>query len=92
MQRVLVGGGGDDRVDFARVVHAKYLVVDGDKSWVGTSNWSGDYFTQSRNVGLIVEGAPFGASLERFFATGWQSAYAKAVEPGKTDYRAPRTK
>lgn len=79
-------------IDFARVVHAKYLVVDGDKSWLGTSNWSGDYFTQSRNVGLIVEGAPFGASLERFFATGWQSAYARAVEPGKTDYRAPRTK
>src|SRR5690606_17262512 len=29
--------GGE--IPFARVAHAKYLVVDGRRAWVGTSNW-----------------------------------------------------
>ena len=37
-------------VPFARVAHAKYMVVDGARAWVGTSNWEGDYFTQSRRA------------------------------------------
>ncbi|MFO1010952.1 MAG: phospholipase D-like domain-containing protein [Planctomycetota bacterium] len=76
-------------VPFARVVHAKYLVVDGAKAWVGTSNWERDYFYESRNVGLIVEGGPFAARLERFFADGWGSSYAVAVDPC-AKYEAPR--
>jgi phosphatidylserine/phosphatidylglycerophosphate/cardiolipin synthase-like enzyme len=39
-------------VPFARVAHAKYMVTDGGHAWVGTSNWEGDYFTRSRNVGV----------------------------------------
>ncbi|HVE82254.1 MAG TPA: phospholipase D-like domain-containing protein, partial [Myxococcales bacterium] len=38
-------------IPYARVVHAKYLVVDGRAAWVGTSNWERDYFFESRNVG-----------------------------------------
>lgn len=75
-------------VPFARVVHAKYLVVDGERAWVGTSNWEKDYFTQSRNVGVIVEGAAFAERLERFFADNWTSPRAALVDPGAT-YTAP---
>ena len=30
------------------------LVVDGAAAWLGTSNWERDYFTHSRNVGVVV--------------------------------------
>jgi phosphatidylserine/phosphatidylglycerophosphate/cardiolipin synthase-like enzyme len=75
-------------IPFARVVHAKYLVVDGEAAWVGTSNWERDYFTQSRNVGVIVEGAAFASQLERFFADTWGSPYAEEVDP-KATYTPP---
>jgi phosphatidylserine/phosphatidylglycerophosphate/cardiolipin synthase-like enzyme len=71
-------------IPFARVVHAKYMVVDGEAAWLGTSNWERDYFTQSRNVGVIVEGAAFASQLERFFADTWGSPYAVEVDPQAT--------
>jgi phosphatidylserine/phosphatidylglycerophosphate/cardiolipin synthase-like enzyme len=66
-------------IPFGRVAHAKYAVFDGARAWVGTSNWEGDYFLASRNVSVLVEGAPFAARLDGVFADGWGSAYAKAL-------------
>jgi phosphatidylserine/phosphatidylglycerophosphate/cardiolipin synthase-like enzyme len=68
-------------VPFARVAHAKYLVVDGARAWIGSSNWEGDYFTRSRNVGVIIEGPAFAARLDRVFEDGWRSRYASAIGP-----------
>ena len=68
-------------IPFARVIHAKYLVVDGASAWVGTSNWGGDYFLKSRNVGLFVDGAGFAAQLEAVFQRGWTSPYAQLLDP-----------
>ncbi len=76
-------------VPFARVAHAKYMVVDGARAWVGTSNWEGDYFTRSRNVGIIVEGEAFAGALERVFRDGFAGRYAEAVDPDRT-YEAPK--
>ena len=76
-------------IDFARVCHSKYMVVDGKAAWIGTSNWSGDYFYQSRNVGLIIEGASFGKVLDDYFVRGWTSEYAYDVDPCK-EYTPPR--
>src|SRR5262245_18760828 len=44
-------------VPYARTIHAKYLVVDGERAWLGTSNWERDYFFRSRNLGLVIESA-----------------------------------
>lgn len=76
-------------IPFGRVVHAKYMVVDGTSSWIGTSNWSGDYFYASRNLGLIVEGKSFASQLDAFFEQGWTSDYASTVDPC-AKYEAPR--
>jgi len=76
-------------IPFARVIHSKYLVVDGQRSWVGTSNWSRDYFEGSRNVGLIVEGAALGAELDAYFQRGWDSPYAYDLDPCR-EYEPPR--
>ena len=77
-------------VPFARVVHAKYLVVDGQRAWVGTSNWEKDYFYKSRNVGLIIDGGPLPARLEAFFADNWTGRYVETLDPAK-EYVAPKT-
>jgi phosphatidylserine/phosphatidylglycerophosphate/cardiolipin synthase-like enzyme len=76
-------------VPYARVSHAKALVVDGTRGWLGTSNWEQDYFYRSRNVGVIVEDPAIAAQLAMFFATLWQSPYAVAVDPDAT-YVPPR--
>ena len=45
------------RLDYSKVaggvLHARYFLVDGAKSWIGTSNWEKDYFYKSRNVGFM---------------------------------------
>lgn len=76
-------------IPFARVVHAKYMVVDGRSAWLGTSNWERDYFYNSRNVGVIVEGGDIPARLDAFFVRTWSSDYAEGVDPGGT-YTPPR--
>lgn len=63
-------------IPFARVVHAKYMVSDDRLSWIGTSNWEGDYFEKSRNVGLLVEGTKPAAELSAFFDHNFASSYA----------------
>jgi phosphatidylserine/phosphatidylglycerophosphate/cardiolipin synthase-like enzyme len=67
-------------VPFSRTVHAKYLVVDGERGWVGTSNWEGDYFRKSRNVGVLLEGGEIPARLDRFFERNWSSPYAQQLD------------
>ncbi|MBX3190806.1 MAG: hypothetical protein KF819_27660 [Labilithrix sp.] len=69
--------GGE--IPFARVAHAKYLIVDGASAWVGTSNWEGDYFFKSRNAGVVVTGGKLPARLDGVFEDGWTSPYAKPL-------------
>jgi phosphatidylserine/phosphatidylglycerophosphate/cardiolipin synthase-like enzyme len=76
-------------IPFARVTHAKALVVDGKRGWVGTSNWEKDYFYRSRNVGVLVDDPAIAGELARFFATLWDSSYAVPVDPDAT-YTPPR--
>lgn len=76
-------------IPFGRVAHAKYMAVDGRLAWVGTSNWEGNYFRGSRNVGLIVENDALAARLDKFFEDNWGSEYSRDVDPC-AKYPAPR--
>ncbi|MEZ4385645.1 MAG: phospholipase D-like domain-containing protein [Nannocystaceae bacterium] len=76
-------------IPFARVIHSKAMTVDGRAAWVGTSNFSGDYFARSRNLGVIVEGEAFAADVSRVFAGVWGSAYVYDVDPEAT-YEPPQ--
>jgi len=40
-------------IPFARVNHNKYMVTD-KGAFISTSNWSGDYFTSTAGVSIIV--------------------------------------
>jgi phosphatidylserine/phosphatidylglycerophosphate/cardiolipin synthase-like enzyme len=74
---------------FARVTHAKVLVVDGKRGWLGNSNWEKNYFYKSRNLGLLVDDPGVAAQLARFFGTLWTSPYAVPVDPDAS-YTPPR--
>jgi phosphatidylserine/phosphatidylglycerophosphate/cardiolipin synthase-like enzyme len=76
-------------VPYARVIHAKYMVVDGRAAWVGTSNWERDYFHESRNVGVVIESATIAARLTSFFDGNWDGEYAYDVKP-EVAYEVPR--
>jgi phosphatidylserine/phosphatidylglycerophosphate/cardiolipin synthase-like enzyme len=76
-------------IPFARVEHAKYLTVDGKAAWVGTSNWSRDYFHNSRNISLFFKGAGAAGPLEKFFAKSWNSQYTETVDLG-AEYAPPK--
>lgn len=77
-------------VPFARVVHSKYMVVDGHDAWLGTSNWEKSYFHEARNVGLIIEGGAVPKRLDACFDDLWNSPYAKPVDPC-AKYTPPKT-
>ncbi len=76
-------------VPYARVEHCKYMVVDGEVSWIGTSNWERNYFHEARNAGLVVEGKSIGKMLHDVFYKGWSSKYAFQVRP-EVNYTAPK--
>ncbi len=76
-------------IPYARVEHAKYLAADRTASWVGTSNWSRDYFHESRNLSVFVQGEAFTGDLIRFFERGWNAPHMEPVNPCG-DYAPPR--
>ncbi|GAB1601425.1 phospholipase D3-like [Argonauta hians] len=71
------------KIPFARVNHNKYMVTD-THAYIGTSNWSGDYFEYTGGIGLIVKAAgiskinnnDFRQQLEAVFQRDWNSKYA----------------
>jgi phosphatidylserine/phosphatidylglycerophosphate/cardiolipin synthase-like enzyme len=70
--------GGE--IDYARLIHSKYLLVDGTTYWVGTDNWSKGYFYNSRGVGLVGDDTSTFAILEQIFEKVKASSYATLVK------------
>jgi len=76
-------------IPFGRVLHAKTLVADGARLWLGTSNWERDYFHESRNASVFIDGGALPARVAALHEELWTSAYASAVDPA-AKYVAPR--
>nr|XP_014354374.1 PREDICTED: phospholipase D3-like isoform X2 [Latimeria chalumnae] len=75
----------EKQIPFARVNHNKYMVTD-QVAYIGTSNWSEDYFIRTAGVGLIVNQT--GAAerqvtvqrqLQAVFERDWNSQHAKLL-------------
>nr|CAD2143850.1 unnamed protein product [Meloidogyne enterolobii] len=67
------------KLKFARVNHNKYMVTDG-AAWIGTSNWSGDYFITTAGVGMIIERLQNSSTLidqlDAIFQRDWISNFS----------------
>ncbi|XP_033971780.1 5'-3' exonuclease PLD3 isoform X1 [Trematomus bernacchii] len=69
-------------IPFARVNHNKYMVTD-KIAYIGTSNWSGDYFVSTAGSALVVNQTASESSeptvqsqLQAVFERDWDSAYS----------------
>ncbi len=67
-------------IDFARLIHSKYMTIDAQASWLGSANWSQEYFTNTRNVGVTTRSPEVTATLNQVFELIWESAYASPVK------------
>jgi phosphatidylserine/phosphatidylglycerophosphate/cardiolipin synthase-like enzyme len=74
---------------FARVQHCKYLVIDKEKAWLGSSNWEPDYFLRSRNVSMLIQGFETTITLRQMFLNSWTSKYAEFID-SKKQYKRPQ--
>ena len=70
-------------IPFARVIHSKYMTVDGGVLWLGTSNWTGGYLDSSRNVELVVKDAALSQRVLQIFEHVWGSSYCESLDPRK---------
>uniref|UniRef100_A0A8C8RU04 PLD phosphodiesterase domain-containing protein n=1 Tax=Pelusios castaneus TaxID=367368 RepID=A0A8C8RU04_9SAUR len=76
-------------IPFSRVNHNKYMVTD-RLAYIGTSNWSEDYFTGTAGVGLIINqseaalGLTLREQLEAVFHRDWSSLYSHPLSPNPT--------
>lgn len=75
------------KIPFARVNHNKYMVTD-NAAYIGTSNWSGDYFTTTAGVGIVIRAAnskndtstnPLREQLQQVFERDWNSNYSSPL-------------
>lgn len=76
-------------IPFARVIHSKIMTIDQQKAWVGTSNWSGGYLDNSRNLEIVMQSPAMTARIDALYAQLWNSEYAQPIQLDK-DYPAPR--
>lgn len=76
-------------IPFARVIHSKIMTIDGQKTWVGTSNWSGGYLDNSRNLEIVLQNPAMTDRVDALYAQLWDSAYAQPIQLDK-DYPTPR--
>ncbi|XP_024936685.1 phospholipase D3 isoform X2 [Cephus cinctus] len=73
-----------DKIPFTRVNHNKYMVTD-IAAYIGTSNWSGDYFIDTAGIGMLFEDNSqknqnsIRQQLEDIFHRDWNSPYAHSL-------------
>ncbi|XP_024837985.1 5'-3' exonuclease PLD4 isoform X10 [Bos taurus] len=84
----IVPVGNHSNIPFSRVNHSKFMVTE-KAAYIGTSNWSEDYFSSTSGVGLVVSqrasGAQPGVStvqeqLRQLFERDWSSRYAVGLD------------
>ena len=73
-------------IPYARVIHSKLMILDDRLAWIGTSNWRGGYFDNSRNLELVMNNESMALRLNQLYQQLWHSPYAAAL---RIDYDYP---
>ncbi len=53
-------------------IHAKGLVIDGDRAFVGSINWNNNSLRNNREVGLMLHGNEVGEYYQTVFEKDWE--------------------
>ncbi|KAI4457676.1 phospholipase d - related [Holotrichia oblita] len=75
------------QIPFARVNHNKYMVTE-STAYIGTSNWSGDYFINTAGVAFVLQDGAgvkndtvtIRSQLQSVFERDWNSNYSYPIE------------
>ncbi|CAG7835664.1 unnamed protein product [Allacma fusca] len=74
------------KIPFARVNHSKFMVTD-KTAYIGTSNWSADYFINTAGVGFVTtpesnqaNSSNIQQQLAHIFERDWNSSYAHPLQ------------
>jgi cardiolipin synthase A/B len=73
---VIQPGGVQVREDNALYIHAKLIVVDGQKAFVGSENFSAQSLDQNRELGIIVADQGALQTLQQTFQQDWSQSQA----------------
>ena len=58
-------------IGFGTLMHHKYVVVDGERVWTGSMNWTEDSFTRQENCIVTLDSAVVAAAYLRNFEELW---------------------
>ncbi|XP_042629299.1 5'-3' exonuclease PLD4 [Cyprinus carpio] len=79
----VIPAGNQSHIPYSRINHNKYLVTD-KVAYVGTSNWSADYFSTTAGVGLVLSqnasGDSFHQQLRAVFERDWSSPFSHPLD------------
>lgn len=84
----IVPVGNQSDIPYSRVNHNKYMVTD-KVAYIGTSNWSGDYYVTTAGVGLVIsqhaphpiwETKALQGQLRAVFDRDWFSEFAVQLD------------
>ncbi|XP_053678684.1 5'-3' exonuclease PLD3-like [Anopheles nili] len=80
IRRFVVPASEDQKkIPFGRVNHNKYMVTD-NTAYIGTSNWSGDYFIDTAGIGMVISSFDTNGTiieeLQSLFERDWNSKYS----------------
>jgi len=67
-------------ISYGRVEHCKFIVADGNRFWLGTSNAEKSYFYTSRNLGVVVKNARIAGIIKRVFMKSWDGPYTELIK------------
>lgn len=73
---VIQPGGVQVREDSALYIHAKLIIVDGQKAFVGSENFSAQSLDQNRELGIIVADQGVLQTLQQTFQQDWSQSQA----------------
>ncbi len=76
-------------IPYARVEHCKYAVADGDRSFIGTGNWSWSYFNTTIDASIFIGGRSPAETLTKIFDRDWNGPYVTKIDAGHT-YAPPK--
>lgn len=77
-------------IPYARVEHCKYAAADDRSIYIGTGNWSWNYFESSVDASVFVHGTGPAKTLSHIFDQDWNGPYVTTLEPGR-DYAPAKT-
>jgi phosphatidylserine/phosphatidylglycerophosphate/cardiolipin synthase-like enzyme len=76
-------------IPYARVIHSKYTVADGQVLWLGSTNWERGMFLANRNVDVVLKRPALAAQVQTLFGRLFSSTYAEPLDLAR-DYVPPR--